>query len=75
MKMCIKFAHWMAILFLKVAIVLVLLGVIGFLMFVINRSILFNVANYWNYLVASIPFALLAISCIGFVLAAKEKQT
>ena len=73
MKMCIKFAHWAAILFAKVAIILVILGVIGFLMWVMNGSTLFNVANYWNYLIASIPFSLLAICCVLFVISAKDK--
>lgn len=73
MDMCVKITKWLAILFIKIAMILVLLGVIGFLMWVINGSILFNVANYWNYLVASLPFSLLAIGCMMFVLAAKRK--
>jgi uncharacterized membrane protein len=73
MEMCIKITKWMAILFIKIAMILVLLGVIGFLMWTINGSILFNVANFWNYLMASIPFSLLAIGCILFVVASKNK--
>jgi len=72
MKICIKLARWAGLLFGKVAIVLVVLGVIAFLMWVFNDAILFNVANYWNYLIASIPFSLLAICCVLFVIMAKK---
>ena len=73
MEMCIKITRWLAILFIKIAMILVLLGVIGFLMWTINGSTLFNVANFWNYLMASIPFSLLATCCILFVIASKNK--
>ena len=72
MKICIKLARWAGLLFGKVAIILVALGVIAFLMWVFNDAILFNVANYWNYLIASIPFSLLSICCVLFVIMAKK---
>lgn len=73
MTMCIKLARWAGLLFGKVAIILVLLGVVAFLMRVINDGVLFNVANFWNYLIASIPFSLLSICCAMFVLMAKKE--
>lgn len=73
MKICIKLARWAGLLFGKVAIILVALGVIAFLMWVFNDAILFNVANYWNYLIASIPFSLLSICCVLFVIMAKKE--
>ena len=74
MMICSKLARFSGMLFGTIAIVLVLFGVIGFLMWVTNSSILFNVANFWNYLIASIPFSLLAICCSLFVISAKEKS-
>lgn len=74
MEMCTKITKWLAILFIKIAMILVLLGAIGFLMWTINGTTLFNVANFWNYLMASIPFSLLAIGCILFVVASKKKD-
>ncbi|MEN8224280.1 MAG: hypothetical protein ABFS05_02870 [Bacteroidota bacterium] len=73
MNVCTKLARFAGMIFGTAAIVLVLLGIIGFLMWEFNDSILFNVANYWNYLVASIPFSLLAIVCTLFVMSGKEK--
>jgi len=73
MKMCLKFTYWAALLFFKVAIILVILGTIGFLMWEFSGSTLFSVANFWNYLIASIPFSLLAICCVLFVISAKDK--
>ena len=74
MNFCTKFANYFGMLFGLTAGVLVLFGVIGFLMEVINHSTLFNVANYWNYLIASLPFSLLAICCSVYVIAAKAKD-
>jgi hypothetical protein len=74
MDFCTKFAKYSGMLFGMIAGVLVLFGVIGFLMNVTNHSTLFNVANYWNYLIASLPFSLLAICCSVFVIAAKAKN-
>ncbi|HSG68173.1 MAG TPA: hypothetical protein VK994_05655 [Bacteroidales bacterium] len=73
MKICIQLARWAGLLFGKAAIILVLLGIIAFLMWVFNDAILFNVANYWNYLIASIPFSLLSICCVLFVIMAKKE--
>lgn len=74
MKLCNMLARYSGMIFGTVAIVLVLLGIIGFLMWVANGSALFNVANYWNYLIASMPFSLLAICCTLFVMSGKEKS-
>jgi hypothetical protein len=71
--MCVKLAKYFGMIFGTVAGILVLFGVIGFLMWVINSSALFNVANFWNYLLASIPFSLLAICCTLFAISEKEK--
>ena len=72
MAICVKLARWAGLLFGKMAIILVLLGVVAFLMNVINDGVLFNVANFWNYLIASIPFSLLSICCVLFVIMAKK---
>jgi len=73
MKICSKIARLSGMIFGSIAIILVLLGVIGFLMWTTNGSTLFNVANFWNYLMASVPFSLLAICCTLFVISGKEK--
>jgi hypothetical protein len=73
MKVCIMLARYSGMLFGTIAIILVLLGVIGFFMFKMNGSELFNVANFWNYLIASIPFSLLSICCTLFLVSGKEK--
>ncbi len=73
MMICSKLARFSGMIFGTVAIILVLLGIIGFLMWQINESALFNVANFWNYLLASVPFSLLAICCTLFIISGKEK--
>ncbi len=73
MKICTKIARLSGMLFGSIAIILVLFGVIGFLMWTINGSALFNVANFWNYLMASVPFSLLAICCTLFMISDKDK--
>jgi hypothetical protein len=72
--MCVKFAKYFGMIFGTVAVILVLLGVIGFLMWVINHAAFLNVANFWNFLMASIPFSLLAICCTLFAASDKEKS-
>ena len=73
MGYCTKIAKYSGMLLGLTAGILVLFGVIGFLMGVTNNSTLFNVANFWNYLIASIPFCLLAIYCTLVVISGKEK--
>ena len=73
MKICSKIARLSGMIFGSIAIILVLLGVIGFLMWTTSGSTLFNVANFWNYLMASVPFSLLAICCTLFLISGKEK--
>ena len=73
MNYCTKIAKYSGMLLGLTAGILVLFGVIGFLMGVTNNSTLFNVANFWNYLIASIPFCLLAICCTLFVISDKGK--
>lgn len=72
MTICVKLAKYAGMIFGAVAGVLVLLGVIGFIMWVNSRSGLFGVANFWNYLYSSIPFSLLAICSTLFVIAGKN---
>ena len=74
MGLCTKIAKYKGMFLGLIAGILVLFGVIGFIMSVTNGSSLFNVANYWNYLLASIPFSLLAIFCGVYVLVAKAKE-
>ena len=45
------------------AIILVFLGVLGFFMWQFGEAELFHVRHYQNYILASIPFSLLAICC------------
>lgn len=73
MMICSKLARFCGMIFGTLAMILVLLGIIGYLMWQINGSALFNVANFWNYLSASVPFSLLAICCTLFFMSGKEK--
>jgi hypothetical protein len=57
-----------------VALVLVILGVIGYFIWLNNEGSFLGVANYWNYLYASIPFSLLSACFMLFVIAAKDKS-
>lgn len=70
--MCVKLAKIFGMLLGTLAGILVLLGVIGYVMWVTNESSFLNVANFWNFLYASIPFSLLAICSTLFVISAKE---
>ena len=71
--MCVKIAKISAMLLATLAVILVLLGFIGHILWFFGESTFLNVANYWNFLYASVPFSLLAICSILFVIAAKDK--
>jgi hypothetical protein len=73
MKICVKLAKFAGMVLGAIAAVLVLFGVIGYIVWFFNEAPFLNVANYWNYLYASIPFTLLAICCAVFVIAADKK--
>lgn len=70
--MCIKIAKICGMLLGSLAGILVLLGVIGYVMWVTKESSFLGVANFWNYFYASVPFSLLAICSTLFVISAKE---
>lgn len=70
--MCVKLAKIAGMLFGSIAGILVLLGVIGYVMWVTRESSFLNVANFWNFFWASIPFSLLGICSTLFVISAKE---
>jgi len=72
MKICVKLAKYSGMLLGALAGVLVLFGVIGFIMWSTQETGFLGVANFWNYLYASIPFSLIAICCTLFVIAGKE---
>ncbi len=74
MSICIKIAKFTGIILGALAGILVLLGVIGYFMWFLYEASFLNVANYWNYLYASVPFSILAICCTLFVIADKDKK-
>ena len=71
--MCVKIAKISAMLLATLAVILVLFGFIGHILWFFGETTFLNVANYWNFLYASVPFSLLAICSILFVIAAKDK--
>jgi hypothetical protein len=73
MKTCVKIAWFGAYLFGAIAVILVILGVIAFLLQEMNGGMLFNVKRYFTYLLASVPFSLLAIYSAMFVMIVRDK--
>lgn len=73
MKTCIKLAWLSVYVFGGLAVILVILGVIAFMLQEINGSMLFNVKRYFTYLLASMPFSLLAIYSAMYVMIARDK--
>ena len=74
MNICIKIAKFTGIILGTLAGILVLFGVIGYFMWFCYEASFLNVANFWNYLYASVPFSILAICCTLFVIAGKDKK-
>ena len=74
MSICIKIAKFTGIILGTLAGILVLFGVIGYFMWFLYEASFINVANFWNYLYASVPFSILAICCTLFVIADKDKK-
>jgi ribose/xylose/arabinose/galactoside ABC-type transport system permease subunit len=74
MKICVKLSKVFGMLFGLLAGILVLFGVIGFLRWIFCEAAFLNVANYWNFLYASVPFSLLAICCMLYVMAGSDKS-
>lgn len=73
MGLCVKFAKFSGMILGAIAGVFVLFGVIGYILWMIDGSSFLRVANFWNFLYASVPFSLLAICSTLFVIAAKNK--
>ena len=74
MGICVKIAKFSGMILGMLAGILVLFGVVGYLLWMFDENSFLNVANYWNYFYASIPFSLLAICSTLFVIAAKDKK-
>ena len=74
MNICIKIAKFTGMILGTLAGILVLFGVIGYFMWFCYEASFLNVANFWNYLYASVPFSILAICCTLFVIAGKDKK-
>lgn len=73
MGRCVTIAKFSGMILGTVAGIFVLFGVIGYFMWMYNEVPFLNVANFWNFLLASVPFSLLAICSTLFVIAAREK--
>jgi hypothetical protein len=73
MKTCVRIAWLSVYVFGGIAVILVILGVIAFMLKEINGSMLFNVKRYFTYLLASLPFSLLAIYSAMFVMIVRDK--
>ena len=74
MDICVKIAKFSGMILGTVAGLLVLFGVIGYIMWFFYGAPFVGVASFWNYFYASVPFSLLAICCILFVIAGKDKK-
>ena len=74
MGICVKIAKFSGMILGMLAGIMVLFGVVGYLLWMFEENSFLNVANYWNYFYASIPFSLLAICSTLFVIAAKDKK-
>ena len=72
--MCVKLAKYSGMIFGMIAGVLALLGVIGYFIWLYNEGSFLGVANFWNYLYASVPFSLLSMCFTLLVVAAKDKS-
>lgn len=70
--MCVKLAKYSGMFFGLAAGVLAVFGIIGYFIWLYNEGSFLGVANFWNYLYASVPFSLLSICLTLFVVAAKE---
>lgn len=70
--MCVKLAKYAGMFFGLVAGVLAVFGIIGYFIWLYNEGSFLGVANFWNYLYASVPFSLLSVCSTLFVVAAKE---
>jgi uncharacterized membrane protein YiaA len=74
MRLCYKAAKIGGLIFGKIAIVLVILGIIGYILWLYNGSPFLNVKHYWNFFWISVPFGLVSMCCTLWVIAAKEKK-
>ena len=72
--MCTKIAKISGMTFGLIAGILALFGVIGYFIWMYNGGPFMGVANFWNYLYASVPFSLLSMCFTLFVIAAKAKN-
>ena len=74
MGLCYKAAKYGGMAFGMIAIVMVILGLIGYAIWYINGSSFLNVAQFWNFFWISIPFSLISACCTLFVIAAKDNS-
>ena len=74
MGLCYKAAKYSGMIFGTIAIILVILGLIGYIVWQYNGSSLLYVKHYWNFFWFSVPFSLISICCTLFVIAASKKE-
>ena len=74
MGLCYKTAKYGGMIFGTIAILFVILGLIGYVMWQYNGSSFLHVKHYWNFFWISIPFSLISICCTLFVIAARKKD-
>ena len=74
MHLCYKAAKYGGMTFGAIAILLVILGLIGYIVWQYDGSSFLYVKHYWNFLWFSVPFSLISICCTLFVIAARNKE-
>jgi hypothetical protein len=74
MRLCYKAAKYGGMTFGAIAILLVILGLIGYIVWQTNGSSFLYVKYYWNFFWISVPFSLISICCTLFVIAAGKKE-
>ena len=74
MKFCYKGAKYCGMIFGTIAILLVIFGLIGYIVWQYNGSSFLYVKHYWNFFWISIPFSLISMCCTLLVVAAKNKK-
>lgn len=74
MRLCYKAAKYGGMIFGTIAILFVIFGLIGYVIWQYNGSSFLNVKQYWNFFWISIPFSLISMCCTLFVIAAKKKE-
>jgi hypothetical protein len=74
MHLCYNAAKYGGMIFGAIAIILVMLGLIGYIVWQYDGSSFLYVKYYWNFFWFSVPFSLISICCTLFVIAARKKE-